>query len=76
MTPHCQGLAHRKTVSALPALKDMIHYDISAVCGIAEVIPGSFKEGACGSVVVEDLGFGSSRDLRIMPSPPAADITE
>jgi hypothetical protein len=54
----------------------MIHYDISAVCGIAEVIPGSFKEGACGSVVVEDFGFGSSRDLRIVPSPPAANITE
>jgi hypothetical protein len=38
-------LAYRKAVSALPALKHMIHCDISAVCDIAEVIPRSFKEG-------------------------------
>jgi hypothetical protein len=70
MTPRHQELAHRKIVSALSALKHMIYCDISAVCDIAEVIPGLLNEGACGPVVVEDSGVcGGQRDPSIVPSP-------
>jgi hypothetical protein len=33
--------------------------DLGAVCDVAELLPGSFKEGAFRSVVVKDLGVGS-----------------
>jgi hypothetical protein len=51
----CLGGACRRTLE---------HF--SAVYDIAEVLPGSFKEGACRSVVVKDLEVGRRLWLRAL----------